>query len=100
MIILFLGPQGSGKGTQARLLSEKLGYLYFESGGFLREISSKNEALRKSLAAGNLVPDEEMSSYVQSYLDEKAIFGNIVFDGFPRTLDQYNFFKKWLPKKH
>jgi adenylate kinase len=99
MIILFLGPQGSGKGTQARLLSEKLGYYYFESGGFLREISAKNEALRKSLAEGNMVPDKEMSSYVASHLDEKATYDNIVLDGFPRTLAQYNFFKKWLEEK-
>jgi adenylate kinase len=99
MNILILGPQGSGKGTQARLLSEKLGYHYFESGSFLRDISTRNEELRKHLAAGNLVADEEMSSYVQSFFDEKGMFDNIIFDGFPRTVVQYNFFKKWLGQK-
>ena len=99
MNILILGPQGSGKGTQARLLSEKLGLYYFESGSFLRDISSKNEELRKHLAEGKLVPDEEMSSYVQAFFDEKGVYDNIIFDGFPRTVAQYNFFKKWLQDK-
>ena len=99
MNIIILGPQGSGKGTQARLLSEKLGLYYFESGSFLRDISSKNEELRKHLAEGKLVPDEEMSSYVQSFFDEKGVYDNIIFDGFPRTVAQYNFFKKWLQDK-
>jgi len=99
MNILILGPQGSGKGTQARLLSEKLGLYYFESGNFLREIAAKNEELRVHLAQGKLVPDEEMSSYVQSFFDAKGVYDNIIFDGFPRTVVQYNFFKKWLEDK-
>lgn len=100
MNIIILGPQGSGKGTQARLLSEKLGLYYFESGRFLRDISEKNDEVRKLLAQGKLVPDEEMSSYVQSFFDEKGIYDNILFDGFPRTVVQYNFFKKWLQDKN
>lgn len=100
MIILFLGPQGSGKGTQARLLAQELGYFYFESGSFLRDLAIKNESLRKLLAQGNLVPDKEMSSYVEAYLDEKGIYDNIIFDGFPRTTEQYNFFKSWLKAKN
>ena len=99
MNILILGPQGAGKGTQARLLSEKLGLYYFETGSFLRDISSKNEEVRELLAKGNLVPDREISSYVQAYFDEKGIYDNIIFDGFPRTVVQYNFFKKWLEDK-
>ena len=100
MNILILGPQGAGKGTQARLLSEKLGLYYFETGSFLRDISSKNEGVRKLLAKGNLVPDREISSYVQAYFDEKGIYDNIIFDGFPRTVAQYNFFKEWLQDKN
>lgn len=100
MNILLLGPQGSGKGTQARLLVEKYKFFYFESGGFLRETASKNEELRKSLAAGQLVPDSEMASYVESYLDEKGQYDNIIFDGFPRTLTQYKTLKNWLEDKN
>ncbi len=96
MNILLIGPQGSGKGTQARLLVEKLGFYYFESGSFLREIAEKNEKVREMLSSGTFVPDKEMVSYVTAYLDEKGIYDNILFDGFPRSIVQYDFLKSWL----
>ena len=99
MNILLLGPQGSGKGTQARLLCEKFHFYYFESGGFLREASKTNEHLSQMLTAGQFVPDAEMSSYVTSYLDEKGIYDNILFDGFPRSVIQYDSLKDWLTVK-
>ena len=99
MNILLLGPQGSGKGTQARLLCEKFGFYYFESGGFLREASKTNEHLAKMLAEGQFVPDAEMSSYVTAYLDEKGIYDNMLFDGFPRSIIQYDSLKNWLTAK-
>jgi adenylate kinase len=99
MNILLLGPQGSGKGTQARLLCEKFGFFYFESGGFLRDASKTNANLAKMLAAGQFVPDAEMSSYVTSYLDEKGVYDNIIFDGFPRSVIQYDSLKDWLTAK-
>ncbi len=99
MNILLIGPQGSGKGTQARLLCDKFHFSYFEAGAFLRKMAEKNEDLRKYLAGGNLVPGEEMSSYVTTYLDENALYNNILFDGFPRTLEQYEAFKGWAEDK-
>ena len=99
MNILLIGPQGSGKGTQARLLVEKLGFYYFESGEFLREIAEKNEKVKKMLSDGTFVPDKEMVSYVTAYLDEKGIYNNILFDGFPRSIVQYDFLKSWLNDK-
>lgn len=99
MNIILCGPQGSGKGTQAQLLCKKFGFYYFESGEYLRKIAENNPELRKSLAQGNLVPDKEMTSYLTAFLDEKNLYDDILFDGFPRTLDQYNFLKKWLTQK-
>jgi adenylate kinase len=99
MNILLIGPQGSGKGTQARLLCDKFHFSYFEAGAFLRNMAQKDEELRKYLAGGNLVPGEEMSSYVTTYLDDNGLYDNVLFDGFPRTLDQYEFFKKWAEEK-
>jgi len=99
MNILLLGPQGSGKGTQARLLCEKYGFFYFESGAYLRRIAKNNEDLEKTLAQGKLVPDREMTSYLTAYLDKENLYDDIVFDGFPRTLAQYNFLKIWLSQK-
>jgi len=99
MNIVLFGPQGSGKGTQAQLLCDKFGLFYFESGAYLRKIAENNLELRKLLAQGNLVPDEEMTSYLTAFLDEKNLYDDILFDGFPRTLDQYNFLKNWLNQK-
>lgn len=99
MNILLIGPQGSGKGTQARILLEKFGFFYFESGEFLRKIAEKNEDLKKSLSEGNLVPDTEMTSYLTAFFDQKNLYDDIIFDGFPRTEPQYQFWKKWLTDK-
>lgn len=99
MNILLLGPQGSGKGTQARLLTEKFNFFYFESGAYLRKIAEKDEWIRKLLSEGKLVPDREMTSYLTAFLDQKNLYDDIIFDGFPRTLPQYEFLKKWLKEK-
>lgn len=100
MNILILGPQGSGKGTQARLLLEKYGFFYFESGAYLRRMAEKYPSIKKTMDQGKLVPDKEFTSYLTAYLDEKNLYDNVLFDGFPRTLDQYNFLKNWLTKKN
>ena len=99
MNILFLGPQGSGKGTQARLLAEKHGFFYFDNGSFLRGLAEKNEVVKKTLNEGKLVPVQEMVSYIEAFFDEKEMWDDIIFDGFPRTVEQYEFFKNWLKEK-
>jgi adenylate kinase len=99
MNILLIGPQGSGKGTQARILLEKFGFFYFESGEFLRKVANDNEELKKALSQGQLVPDREMISYLTAFFDQKNMYDGIIFDGFPRTEPQYQFWKKWLTDK-
>ncbi len=99
MNIVILGPQGSGKGTQAKLLAEKFNYFYFESGEFLREMATTNEVLRKTMDEGKLVDGSELVAYISAYLDNKQIYDNIIFDGFPREISQYEFFKSWLLDK-
>jgi len=46
-----------------------------------------------------LVLDEEMTSYLTAFLDQQNLYDNIVFDGFPRTLTQYDFLKSWLTSR-
>jgi len=99
MNILLLGPQGSGKGTQAKLLCKKFGLSYFEMGGFLRDIARTNEEVRRMMDKGVLVPDKEATSYVTSFLDHKGLYNDILFDGFPRTITQYGVLKKWFSAK-
>lgn len=99
MNIIFFGPQGSGKGTQARLVYEKYGFFYFESGAYLRRLGEEHPEIKAIMDAGKLVPDEEFTSYLTAYLDEQNLYDDILFDGFPRTLEQYNFLKNWLNDK-
>ncbi len=99
MNIILLGQQGSGKGTQAKLLADKFKLFYFESGEFLRDLAVKNDSVAKMIDIGELVPGKELASYICAFLDEKEVYENIIFDGFPRQLDQYNFFKEWLNDK-
>jgi adenylate kinase len=99
MNILIIGPQGSGKGTQARILVEKFNLYYFESGAYLRKMAETHPELKKLLSEGKLVPDKEFTSYLAAYLDNQNLYDNILFDGFPRTLSQYEFFKNWLKDK-
>lgn len=99
MNIILFGPQGSGKGTQARLLCDKYGFFYFESGAYLRKLAEKFSNIRKIMNQGKLVPDKEFTSYLTAYLDEQSLYDDILFDGFPRTLDQFMFLKDWLEDK-
>ena len=100
MNILLIGPQGSGKGTQARLLVDRFNFSYFESGAYLRRMAEKHPELKKTLNSGKLVPDKEFTSYLAAYLDQENMYDGIIFDGFPRTVSQYNFLKDWLDDRN
>jgi adenylate kinase len=99
MNIVLCGPQGSGKGTQARLLCEKFGFSYFESGAYLRKLADTHPEMKLIMNSGKLVPDEEFTSYLTAYLDQESLYDDIIFDGFPRTIEQYRFLKVWLNQK-
>ena len=77
MNLLVLGPPASGKGTQAKLIVEKLGVLYFEAGDVLRELAKGKTSLGQKIAQamkeGKLVPDKTMSRVVSRWLDKKNL---------------------------
>jgi adenylate kinase len=101
MNLMILGPQGSGKGTQARLLSERLGLGSIESGALLREIAKTNPQVDEQVnKKGQLLPDEVTFSFITNYLEEKfPKADNIIFDGYPRSLKQYQLLKDYLATK-
>ena len=99
--ILFFGPPGAGKGTQAKLISKHLNISHLSTGDILRKKLLDNDDLAKDLkkimASGNLVSDDILNSIVSSRLDNEATNG-FILDGYPRTLDQSEFLNNYLLK--
>jgi adenylate kinase len=90
VIIVFLGPPGSGKGTQASQLREQ-GFYHFDTGSMLRSEAASGSELGQRIASfieyGKLVPLEVIKELVQKFLTGTP-GERIMFDGFPRNLDQ------------
>lgn len=98
MNIILLGPQGSGKGTQAELLRQREGFFHIETGKMLRELAKKDRGVNELInIKGELYPDRETIELVETELKrEGALVSDKVFDGFPRNLSQYKLLKEWL----
>jgi adenylate kinase len=90
--VVFFGPPGAGKGTQARLLEQKFGACQVSTGEILRRAAREQSALGKQAAdyldRGDLVPDQVMVKLVAERLREPDCRGGFILDGFPRTLAQ------------
>jgi len=101
MIFVFLGIQGSGKGTQAKLLSKYLGIEHVNLGEFFRQQITEKTSLgvlvHSFISEGNLVPDELVCQIVSKLLLQKD--KGFVFDGFPRTLNQAEYMNYVHPVK-
>lgn len=89
MRMLILGPQGSGKGTQAKLIAAAYGIAHVATGDILREAvedgSELGHRVRPILERGDLVPDDLMIDLIRERLEDEEGY---VLDGFPRTLPQ------------
>lgn len=96
MKILFIGPQGSGKSTQAKLLSQYLNVPYLSSGDIFREISKEENELgqkiREILRKGKLVDDETTCRVVKNKLADEDYKMGFILDGYPRTVEQVKIF--------
>jgi adenylate kinase len=92
MNLLLLGPQGSGKGTQAKLVAEAYDLPHVGTGEMLREAIARADTLGRRVQpivdAGQLVPDELMVELIRERLGRPDTDGGFVLEGFPRTLRQ------------
>lgn len=92
MRIIFLGPPGSGKGTQAKLLADRLGVPAISTGEILRAAVREGTPLglqaKAVMEAGELVPDDLMIALVSERLSAEDAKRGFILDGFPRTVDQ------------
>ena len=92
MNVLLLGPQGSGKGTQARLVAEAYEIPHVGTGDMLREAVAAGDELGRRVQPiverGRLVPDHLMVELIRERLSREDVRDGFVLDGFPRTLPQ------------
>ncbi|HEX76495.1 MAG TPA: adenylate kinase [Dehalococcoidia bacterium] len=92
MFLVLLGAPGAGKGTQAAIISRKVGLAHIASGDLFRQAVEKETKLGQLVKAymdkGILVPDEVTIQMISERLNEPDCKAGCVFDGFPRTMEQ------------
>lgn len=100
--IVLLGPPGAGKGTQAKMLAEKLALAHISSGDIFRENLKAHTDLGKLaqiyIDRGDLVPDDVTIAMIEARLQKPDCSNGAVLDGFPRTPAQADALKEMLKK--
>jgi len=100
MLLVFLGPPGAGKGTQAKILEDRFGFRQISTGDLLRKHRAEQTPLgieaQDYMNSGKLVPDDLIIRMMET---ELAVGGNLIVDGFPRTLAQAAAFDALLAAK-
>lgn len=98
--IFMMGPQGSGKGTQAKILAEKLGFFHWEMGGILRGMKehkfANGETVGGIMERGNYLSDEQLLEIIPERLAQIPPEQGIIFDALPRRIGQAEFIMDWL----
>jgi adenylate kinase len=102
MMLVLLGPPGSGKGTQAERLVSELGFQRISMGDLFRMAIQKKDKMgrrvKQYLAEGKLVPDSIVMEMVKGELAEHGEGEDVVFDGFPRSIKQAIAFDRLLDR--
>ena len=90
--LIFLGPPGAGKGTQAKIFLDRSGIVQISTGDILRAAVAKGTDLGKEAKSymdkGELVPDSVVIGIIEQRIQESDCAKGFVLDGFPRTLEQ------------
>jgi len=100
MRLIFLGPPGCGKGTQAKLLSEQRHLEHIATGDILRDAKRRGtpagNRARSYIEAGKLVPDDLVNDLIAERFSGEARPRQFIMDGYPRTLNQAEAFERIL----
>jgi adenylate kinase len=103
MDIILFGPPGAGKGTQATAVSESADIVHVSTGDIFRHHLKNGtplgEKVRGFISEGKLVPDAVVMEVVASRLDEDDARDGVLFDGFPRTVNQADLLRAWLKER-
>ncbi|WP_375510841.1 adenylate kinase [uncultured Nostoc sp.] len=102
--LIFLGPPGAGKGTQAQTLAEHLNIPHISTGEILRQAMKEQTPLgikaQSYVDSGELVPDQLVQDLVQERLSQPDAKNGWILDGFPRKVTQAGFLEKLLQEIH
>ena len=89
MRLIFVGPQGSGKGTQAKRIAKRFGFCHISSGDLLREVTGDLKLeVDRFMNKGDLVPDELIVRILKERLKKVDCKKGFILDGFPRNVSQ------------
>jgi adenylate kinase len=92
VITILFGPPGSGKGTQATIISERFGLIHVSTGQMLRDEVAADSELGREVApimeSGGLIPDDVMVRVIEKRLAQPDAAAGVLLDGFPRTVPQ------------
>jgi len=103
MNVIIMGPPGSGKGTQGKLIAEKYHIPQISTGDILREVVNNGSVLglkaRAYMAKGEFVPDEVVNGIVEDQLMQQNHRKGFLLDGFPRTVAQAEALERMLGKR-
>lgn len=98
---IFLGPQGSGKGTQAKMLAGMLGLPHISTGDIFRAAVDQDTILGQRIAtglsSGKLISDEDTNSLMADRLAAEDAKNGFILDGYPRTMVQLEFLEQLAP---
>src|SRR5437879_1279385 len=103
MRLVFLGPPGAGKGTQAQVIIEKFGIPQISTGDMLRAAKKDGTLpadIAATMAAGGLVPDAFVIALIEGRLQHADCTGGFLLDGFPRTGAQADSLDAMLTRNH
>lgn len=90
-----MGPQGSGKGTQAKIISEELNLIHISTGDLFRALEGKlKEEVDSYINKGQLVPDELTVKILKERISQPDCKAGFILDGFPRNLNQAKLLQK------
>lgn len=102
--LIFVGIQGSGKGTQAKILAEKKGAIVFETGRQLRALAKENSELGRKIkditTRGDLVSNDIVMEIVENFINSITEEDTVIFDGIPRSEEQRVTLEALLKKHH